>query len=212
MTRGTVSFSNYFWTQIFNGVSVGEAFGIANQALSQTFGYQHPLLDDTGDGVGNSGDGALAAVTFIGNATRQYWEGPAIGAVVGSQNITGTSTATLWADPVTDSDGVARVWAVIRPPDFDQASSDNPIAGLPQIDLFPTTGDRFEGSYEYFTTPGTYNILIYALDRVGNVSAPKLTSVNVGTPLKRKAVIVAGGTGSDPNWPGYEVLDPFMTH
>ena len=100
VTRGTVSFSNYFWTQIFNGVSVGDAFGIANQALSQTFGYQHPLLDDTGDGVGNTGPTARWPVErFIGNGTRQYWEGPVIGAVVGDQTITGTSTATVWADP-----------------------------------------------------------------------------------------------------------------
>ncbi len=205
VTRGTVSFSNYFWTQIFNGVSVKDAFDIANQALSQTFGYQHPLLDDTGDGAGNTpGDGDLASGTFIGNGTRQYWEGPEIGAISGDQVINGTSTAALSADPVTDSDGVARVWGVIRPPGFDQSSSDNPIAGLPTVELFPTTGDQFEGTYQYFTTPGTYNILIYAMDRVGNVSAPKLTTVSVGNPLKRKAVIVAGGSGSDVLWPSYE--------
>ncbi|MCP4642185.1 MAG: DUF5011 domain-containing protein [bacterium] len=205
VTRGTVSFSNYFWTQIFNGVPVGDAFDLASQALSETYDYQTPLLEDNGNAVANDGgDGALAATTYIGNGVQQFWEGPEIGAVVGTQTIDGTSTATLWADPVTDDDGVARVWAVIRPPDYEQESSSNPVAGLPTIDLQPATGDRFEADYDAFTTPGTYTVLIYARDRVGNTSVPVMTSVSVTNPLKRRAVLVAGGTTSDVDWPAYE--------
>ncbi|MCP4643609.1 MAG: hypothetical protein GY851_24385, partial [bacterium] len=205
VTQGTVSFSNYFWTQIFNGVPVGTAFDLAAQALSQTYDYQTPLLEDNGNAVANdTGDGALAATTHIGNGVQQFWEGPEIGAVVGEQTINGTSTATLWADPVTDDDGVARVWAVIRPPDYEQESSSNPVAGLPTIDLQIAGGDRFEADYDAFTTPGTYTVLIYARDRVGNTSVPVLTSVTVTNPLKRRAVLVAGGTTSDVDWPAYE--------
>ena len=51
MVHGTVSFSNYFWTHIFNGLPVGEAFTLASNALSQTYDYQTPMLDDTGDGI-----------------------------------------------------------------------------------------------------------------------------------------------------------------
>ncbi|MCP4645377.1 MAG: hypothetical protein GY851_33345, partial [bacterium] len=59
VTQGTVSFSNYFWTQIFNGVPVGSAFDLASQALSQTYDYQTPLLEDNGNAVANDGgDGA----------------------------------------------------------------------------------------------------------------------------------------------------------
>ncbi|MCP4644724.1 MAG: DUF5011 domain-containing protein [bacterium] len=205
VAQGTVSFSNYFWTQIFNGVAVGDAFDLAAQALSQTYDYQTPLLEDNGNAVGNdAGDGVLAAATYIGNGIQQFWEGPEIAAVVGDQTINGTSTASLWADPVTDEDGVARVWAVIRPPDYEQESSSNPVTGLPSIDLQPAGGDRFEADYDAFTTPGTYTVLIYASDRVGNTSVPVLTSVTVVNPLKRRAVLVAGGITADVDWPSYE--------
>jgi len=197
VTTGTVSFSNYFWTQIFKGLSVGEAFSLASSALSETLVYQTPLLDASGD--------VNAATTYIGSGTSQYVDGPEIGAISPPQVITGTATATLWADPVTDPDGVGRVWAVLRPPDYDQASSDNPVTGLPNVDLSYTEGDRYEGTYEAFTTPGTYEILIYARDRFGNTSEPQYTSVSVSEPLSRKALLVAGSSNlSPPLWPAME--------
>jgi hypothetical protein len=206
VTSGTVSFSNYFWTQVFNGVTVGEAFTIAKDALSQTYDYQTPLLDDNGNGVGNeAGDGNVAAATYIGNGTPQNWAAPVIGVVSPDQTINGTADASLWADPVTDPDGVAHVWAVLRPPDYNQESSSNPVTGLPGIDLQPVGGDRYEATYANFTTAGTYTILIYARDRQGNTSVPMLTHVTVEEPLSRKAVIVAGSTTvSPPLWPAIE--------
>ena len=210
VTTGTVSFSSYFWTQIFNGLSIGDSFTAAAQALGQTFTYQTPLLDDTGNGIANEpADGTIAATTYIGNGTRQWWEGPDIGAVSAPQSIDATATATLWADPVTDDDGIARVWAVIRTPDYEVESSSTPVIGLPSIDLMPAGGDRYEADYSAFTTEGTYDILIYARDRVGNTSEPQPTSVTVTNPLSRKALIVAGGhtiNGStlDSRWPATE--------
>ena len=210
VTTGTVSFSSYFWTQIFNGLSIGDSFTAAAQALSQTFTYQTPLLDDTGNGIANEpADGTIAATTYIGNGTRQWWEGPEIDAVSAPQSIDATATATLWADPVTDDDGIARVWAVIRPPDYELESTSTPVIGLPSIDLMPAGGDRYEADYSAFTTEGTYDILIYARDRVGNTSEPQPTSVTVTNPLSRKALIVAGGhtiNGStlDSRWPATE--------
>ena len=210
VTTGTVSFSSYFWTQIFNGLSIGDSFTAAAQALSQTFTYQTPLLDDTGNGIANEpADGTIAATTYIGNGTRQWWEGPEIDAVSAPQSIDATATATLWADPVTDDDGIARVWAVIRPPDYELESTSTPVIGLPSIDLMPAGGDRYEADYSAFTTEGTYDILIYARDRVGNTSEPQQTSVTVTNPLSRKALIVAGGhtingTTLDSRWPATE--------
>ena len=202
---GTVSFSNYFWTHVFNGVSVGDAFALAANALGESYDYQTPLLDDNGDGVGNDvTDGDLAAVTYIGNGVRQYWDGPEIGAVSPEQMIDGTAEATLWVDPVTDDDGIARVWAVLRPPDFEATAGGNPVTGLPSIDLQPTGGDRYEGTYSAFTTEGTYNILIYARDRIGNTSEPHPTSVTVTNPLSRKVLLVAGGDMSEDYWPAVE--------
>ena len=205
VASGTVSFSNYFWTQVFNGVTVGEAFTIAKDALSQTYDYQTPLLDDNGDGVSNGSDGTVAGVTNIGNGTKQNWSAPVISAVSPDQTINGRADAALWADPVTDPDGVAHVWAVLRPPDYNQESSSNPVTGLPSIDLQPVGGDRYEATYTAFTTAGTYTILIYARDRQGNTSVPTLTHVAVTNPLSRKVLLVAGSASlSGTLWPAIE--------
>lgn len=205
VNTGTVSFSAYFWTQVFNGLDVKASFDAAADALAQTFDYQTPLLDDSGDGAGNGAtDGALADVTFIGNGTPQQWQGPAIGAVSAPQNIDGTATATVWADPVTDADGVARVWCVVRPPDYAQESAENAITGLPGFDLQHVSSDRYEASPGIFTTPGTYTLLIYARDTIGNTSLPQQTTVTVTNPLMRRAIIVAGGDASSAAWPAYE--------
>ena len=207
LTEGTISFSNYFWTQIFNGLPIGEAFDAAYSAMDN---YQTAMLDDTGNGIGNEpGDGVVAAATHIGNGTRQWWEGPAIGAVSDPQAIDGTATATLWADPVTDADGVARVWAVIRPPDYEEASSSSAVVALSSVDLMPVGGDRYEATYSGFTTEGEYSVYLYARDAAGNTSEPHATSVTVTNPLTRKALIVAGaqtvnGVTLDARWPATE--------
>jgi hypothetical protein len=207
VSTGTVSFSNYFWTEIFNGSSVGAAFGAATDGLGETFQYQTPLLDDTADGVGNGpGDGTLAAATYLGNSTPMFWEAPTVGGVSSPQSLDGTATASLWADPVTDGDGVARVWAVIRPPDFATSSSSTPVTGLPTVDFLPTFpgSERWEASHGGFTTGGTYTILIYARDRIGNTSVPAVTTVTVTNPLSRKVLLMAGGDALSSEWPAVE--------
>jgi hypothetical protein len=189
ITQGTISFSHYFWTNIFNGLDVYDAYNLAKQAISYTTLYQHPLLNDCHSG-------ALAEVTYIGNGTALEEEAPVIGQFSGEQTIVGTSSALLYADSVTDVDGIARVWGVIRPPYFNQGSPDNPVQELPKVELLPVGGERYEGTYQGFTIPGTYMISIYARDRAGDTSVPEITSVNVESPLIRKAVIVAGTTTS----------------
>lgn len=207
-SQGTVSFSSFFWTQVFGGASVGGAFDTALDSLTQVYNYQTPLLDDDGNGVGNeAGDGAVADVTYLGNGTIQNWSGPTIGGVIPEETINGTAEATLWADPVTDPDGIARVWAVMWPPDYVPESPTNPVIGLPTAELWPVGGDRFEGAFDGFTTAGIYTVLIYARDRVGNTSLPSLTHITVGNPLARRALIVAGSASLDPPlWPAYEAM------
>ena len=191
LSQGTISFSSFFWTQVFNGATVKAAFDSAAAGMNQAIGNQVPLLNDPA---------SLALTTYIGNTNTISGQAPAIGSVVGAQTINNTSSATLWADPVTDADGIARVWATVRPPDFVQSSSTNPITDLPTLDLLLTTGNRYQAIYNSFNLPGTYYIAIYARDRIGNVSAPQLTSVIVGNPRRRKAIVVAGGAQTDPLW------------
>ncbi len=130
VTQGSVSFSNYFWTHIFNGLDVRDAFDLSNQAMGSPTEFQHPLADADGNGVGNEpGDMSLCRNVYIGNGTVIQGNAPVIGSMSPDQLVSGTSSALLHASGVTDDDGIARVWAIIRPPNYHQESSDRPCAG-----------------------------------------------------------------------------------
>ena len=202
VTQGSISFSSYFWTHIFNGVNIMDAFDLTNEALGISFNDQHPLVDADGNGVGNeTEDYALISNIYIGNGTEYYGDAPVIGSVSEDQTIIDTTTALLSASEVTDDDGIARVWAVIRPPDYGQGTSKNPVTELPSVDLTPVGGGRYEGEYKNFNIAGTYQIAIYAMDGNTNTSIPKLTTVNVDNPLRKKAVIAIGSSQTDAFWP-----------
>jgi len=207
ITQGSISFSNYFWTHIFNGVNVKNAFDFATEAIGYTTPNQNPLIDANGNGIANEAeDYTLIESTYIGNGTTIYGDVPVIGNIPEPQTITGTSSALLYAENVTDDDGVARVWAVIRSPDFNQGSPDNPVQELPSADLMPVDGvpGKYEVTYDGFNIEGTYQIAIYARDRIGNTSIPEITIVSVENPLRRRAIIVAGGAQADDLWPAIE--------
>jgi len=205
VTQGSISFSNYFWTHIFNGLDIRDAFDLSDRAMGSPTEFQHPLADANGNGVGNEPeDMSLCRNIYIGNGTVIQGNAPVIGSMSPDQLVSGTSSALLHASEVTDDDGIARVWAVIRPPNYHQESSDSPVQELPQTDLMPAGGGRYENTYDEFNTAGTYRIAVYARDRIGNTSVPKLTTVSVDNPLRRRTVIVIGGSRSDPVWPALE--------
>ena len=71
VTQGSISFSSYFWTHIFNGVNIMDAFDLTNEALGISFNDQHPLVDANGNGVGNeTEDYDLISNLYIGNGNR----------------------------------------------------------------------------------------------------------------------------------------------
>ena len=191
VSQGMVSFSNYFWTHIFNGSHVEEAFDLAKTSIAVTTNYQHPLMDA----------GGITEDIYIGSGNVVGGDDPVIGSVSADQLITDTNITTIWASSVTDGDGISRVWATIRPPDYNQGSADNPVQDLPSIEFLPTGGNHYEVTYDGFNIEGTYQLAIYARDRVGNTSVPSLTSVSVNNPMRRRAVILAGGPASGPLWP-----------
>jgi len=208
ITHGSISFSSYFWTHIFNGADIKDAFELARDSISYTTDYQLALLDADGDGIGNEPeeDFNLVQGVYIGNGTLIHGDAPVIADVSPDRNIVDTNTAVLEALNVTDDDGIARVWAVIRPPDYQQGPSSNPVQDLPTIDLRSPKEepDNYQGTYDAFNIDGTYQIAIYARDRIGNTSVPVLTTVSVNNPKARRAIIVAGGTQSDVLWPAVE--------
>ena len=144
-------------------MNVKDSFTLSRNALAVSFDDQTPLVDANGNGVGNeSQDFTLIEDSYIGNGTVISGDVPVIGSVSPAQTITGASSAQLYTTSVTDIDGIARVWAVIRSPDHNQGSSDNPVTSLPSIDLMPVGGDRYEGTYSGFTKTGTYSVVVYA--------------------------------------------------
>ncbi len=197
-TQGSVSFSAYFWSQIFSGCSVKYAFETARNAMSILTQKQHPLLDADGNGTGNeSQDEILAGTIYLGNIPGDTDSGsPIISLISPEQTITGKNSAQLYAD-VTDPDGISRVWAIIRPPDYRQSMSGNPVYELPRVDFLPTENNRWETDYSGFDIRGTYQIAVYARDRIGNTAVPQLTTVSVESPLRRRAVIILGESASD---------------
>ena len=206
--QGLLSFSNFFWMDILNGKSVGEAYAAARDSVSNSSTPQSPLLDANANGVSNEQDDFDAVASqFIGSGTENFLDAPTIGSVSAPQTINGTSTATLEAFNVADTDGIGRVWGILNPPDFTGGSSDNPVTDMPTVEMTetPVGSGNYAGTFSGFTTPGTYQVAIYALDGVTNTSLPKLTTVSVGNPLTRRAVLVVGGADSDPGWSAFEL-------
>ena len=113
----------------------------------------------------------------IGNETKSAGDVPVIGSVSPAQSLQDTTSATIYADQVIDADGISRVWAVITPPGYSSGSTETPVTDLPTIDLIAVGNSRYEGTYTNFTSSGTYNIAVFAMDRKGVLSPPVQTSV-----------------------------------
>jgi hypothetical protein len=200
--NGALSFSSAFWGRVLNGGSVGEAQQYAELALGFTPTVQTPQLDADGDGTANeSADYTAVSAAYIGAAASRAGSAPIISDVSPDQNIDGTATASVQAN-VADGDGVNSVWAVLRPPNFIVASDDTPVTDLPRFDLAETSPGTWEGTYDGFTQHGTYEVVVHAEDQLGNSAVPQRTTVTVGIPLSRKAIIILGGEETDTEWAG----------
>jgi hypothetical protein len=127
LSTGTISFSNFFWTHVFNGFSVADAFTVATEAIGESIGFQTPQLRDPS---------SLAAITHIGNGTEIIGEIPEIVRATSNQQMSGASGLDLFAE-MDDEDGISRAWAVVRPPNFVLPSPDNPVQNLPVVELQP---------------------------------------------------------------------------
>ncbi len=205
VTQGTVSFSDYFWTRIFNGDDIQKAFGFARKAMSDPVKYQDAFLDGNGDGSPNTPeDNDSARNVYIGNGTAVTGDAPII-ENVSFEESPERNSGLLYADGVSDQDGVARVWAVIRDPNYMPGTGTDPIRELPYSELKPVGETRrYEDTYSSFDKEGTYRVAVYARDGKGNNSSPKEITLAVNNPLKSRAILLAGGPASSPIWPAVE--------
>lgn len=197
LAGGLVSFSDAFFGGLLIGLDLENSFLLARGAMSP---YQDSWMDANGDGRYASGtDPALVAGVFIGPSFVAGKDVPQIGHVLGNQSLSGTSHATLWAYDIVSKYPLERVWCVVVPPG-DEPDSANPVADLPVLDLsYKAVSGRYEAVYGGFTEKGAYNILYYAQDIWGSVSAPRQGLV-LQAGFDERLILVAGGTTQEAGW------------
>ncbi len=194
INQGTISFSNFFWTGVFNGSSLLNSYNTASGAVN-IIADQTPQIRPTD----------VSPNIYIGNGVAgMVGEAPGIGSItISPPELQLETQAVLRANNVIDPDGIARVWAVIWPPNYNPGSVANPLTDLPSVDLLPVAGEEgtYAGDYDGFVSMGLYQIAVYAMDRMdnmsGNPSNPRFTSISRN--LTRSAVIVGGGAGGELN-------------
>ncbi|KPA14106.1 cell surface protein [Candidatus Magnetomorum sp. HK-1] len=197
VSQGAISFSVFFWTQVFNGSNLWDAFSIAKDAMHDPVSYQTPMLDDNSNGIANeTDDGLLAKNIYIGNGVQISENAPVINTVSEGQILNNENHALIYAEDIHDSEGIARVWAIIRPPQYQPNPFYHPVKDLPSIELNLNSPGRYEAIYTNFNSEGVYQIAIYAMDRAGNTSIPKITTVSVQQPLSNKAILISGAANS----------------
>jgi hypothetical protein len=204
---GALSFSNYFWDQIFTGTNLSQAFQFASKATqyinvsgSMT---QLPILYFNDLGAVDHPEIMDQLMSFyIGCGLQQESSGPEIGNVTPEiSNHQAGIPLDLFASNVSDIDGIDQVWSIIWPPNHHNT------ANTENIKLFlaynPLTG-QYEHSFDGFHTEGTYIIEFFAKDKKGNVSEAHFTRVVVENATTMKALIVIGDTDRYENDPEKE--------
>ncbi|MCP4120936.1 MAG: PKD domain-containing protein [Bacteroidetes bacterium] len=174
--NGEVSFSNFFWTGVFNGGTVKNSFVNAKNGIKSY--SQTSYLDANGNGIHEVPEDPDTLGDYtIGLGIMQAGEKPVIEDVSPGQYIKSQTSAAIWADVTGDIDNV---WAVIvSQPDLEEFQCI--ITAPPRIKLVynPDT-KRYEGTYDDFSVNGKYDISIYAQISVQNKiikSLPKHTWV-----------------------------------
>ncbi len=178
LNQGGLSFSFQFWASIYKGAELDDAFHFSKDMMAR---YQTANLEANGNGVPNEKeDKILSNRIKIGRGYMPASDIPSISSVYAEpETLNGQTTASIFAESVTDADGVRRVWAMITPPGYSPESPDTPVTDeLPSIELTDENNDgRYEGIYDQFNKQGVYQISVYAEDKLKNYSLPANTSI-----------------------------------
>ncbi len=180
LSQGALSFSYTFWSQIFGGAKIYDAYVVGKDVIGVAMGAgksQNPEIDDNGNGIGNEKtDGDLASNTYIGKGFAIAGDIPSISAISPDQVLNGQTSATITVE-VVSTGRITRVWAIVHSPDFSN-NPDNPITDLPSFDFtWNEQNQRYEGTYNGFTVMGTYTVTVYAMNEAMIVSLPKTAKI-----------------------------------
>ncbi|NQU44497.1 hypothetical protein HQ520_14495 [bacterium] len=170
---GALSFSSFFFSRLFNGVTVLDAYNWTRTALAGITNYtQFALLDDDGSGDWNrSLDGVLARLHYFGAAFVTGAETPTIGNYARDVMLT-SNQATLWASSVHAPAGIESIFAYVihsgATPTDDQTV---------RVDLaYNAASDRWEAVYYSFDPTRHHTIVYFVQDRDGLLSDPYVTT------------------------------------
>ena len=193
LNQGALSFSYTFWSQIFGGAKIYDAYVMAKDGIGIVTGTgkdQNPEIDDNGNGIGNEKtDGDLASNTYIGKGFATAGDIPSISAISPDQVLSGQTSATITVE-VVSTGRITRVWAIVHSPDFSN-NPDNPITDLPSFDLtWNDQNQRYEGTYNDFTVMGTYTVTVYAMNEGMIISLPKTTKIEQVTQANAPDILV----------------------
>ena len=199
LSQGALSFSYPFWSQIFGGAKIYDAYVMAKDVVGVAIGAgksQNPEIDDNGNGIGNEKtDGDLARDKYIGKGIVTAGSIPRISTISPDQVLSGQTSATI-AVEVVSTGRITRVWAVVYSPDF-STTPGSPVTDLPSFDLaWNEQSRRYEGTYNGFTVMGTYTIAVYAMNENMIISLPKATKVEQTLYTQYTLTVVKSGAGS----------------
>lgn len=187
-SRDGAHFSDYFLTALLQGRNLFSSFDDAQRAVNLLFAYQNPWLDANGNNRPNEqGDFAIAAergFAYAGtlNPNPDNWPPFIANAAAPTTivNAKGLLTAEVRDDRTVDS-----VWAVVYAPSYVPPASDDEllIDTAPTLLLTAQGNDRYAVEYPAFNETGTYRIVFYARDQLGNISRPAVVTTTIGNQL-----------------------------
>jgi len=184
LLNGNISFSMYFWTQILQDQSIGDAFNTSYNAMNS---FQTPMkspydidLSDIYVGLNNT---ISAGSPIINN--------------VEVMRINNGNTSDLFISAEVKDDGlIKKVSVYINPQnDFQQTQIARTVYDIePDLELTEIESGYYEGLYTQTYYDGSYNCLIIAEDTDENVSSPVAKPIDIQSSLRRKAVLIASNT------------------
>jgi nitrate reductase NapAB chaperone NapD len=202
-SNGLVSFSNFFWSAIFNGQDIKNAFESVLEISMFKFNNsailpQTPQINTNGNDIYNEDiDINTVHNVYIGNGHYQQTGLPMISEISPVQTIAANTSTEITANGVWAKNGIDTVFAQIIPTNtnsnkIDIFSNDNPVIEL----QYEQDSNQYKGISDQFFHEGTYLIVVYAIDINGNLSVPMITKVIVDTPSSRKAIIFMGNNSA----------------
>ena len=200
LSQGALSFSYPFWSQIFGGAKIYDAYVMAKDVVGVAVGAgksQNPEIDDDGNGIGNQKtDGDLARSNYIGKGFATAGDIPLISTISADQRLSGQTSATITVE-IVSTGKITKVWGVVYSPNFINTPG-NPITDLPSFDLIciDQNTKKYEGTYNGFTVAGTYTITVYAMNEVMIISLPRTTEVEQTLYTQYTLTVSKSGTGS----------------